>query len=152
MAYLRNLHQNLGLFASFCSIFHDNGPGGTARSRSFAFYRDVLGCRPLARWRRGAYLIAGEATWICLTLDHAARGVPASEYTHVAFSVSQTDFATMVERIRVAGASEWKDNASEGDSLYFLDPNGHKLELHVGDWRSRLEACRSRPYEDMVFF
>jgi hypothetical protein len=74
------------------------------------------------------------------------------EYTHVAFSVSQTDFSTVAERIRAACVSEWNDNSSEGDSLYFLDPDGHKLELHVGDWRSRLEACRARPYDDMVFF
>jgi catechol 2,3-dioxygenase-like lactoylglutathione lyase family enzyme len=120
--------------------------------RSFAFYRDVLGFRPLARWRKGAYFIANEETWICLALDQATRTAPAPEYTHVAFSVSQADFAAVVARIRAAGASEWKDNSSEGESLYFLDPNGHKLEVHVGDWRSRLEACRARPYDDMVFF
>jgi glutathione S-transferase fosA5 len=120
--------------------------------RSFAFYRDVLGFRPLAQWRRGAYLIAGEETWVCLALDDATRPEPVPEYTHVAFSVSHADFAAVVARIRAAGASEWKDNSSEGESLYFLDPNGHKLEVHVGDWRSRLEACRARPYDDMVFF
>ena len=30
--------------------------------RSFAFYRDVLGLRPLARWKKGVYLLAGEET------------------------------------------------------------------------------------------
>ena len=120
--------------------------------RSFAFYRDVLGFRPLARWRRGAYFIAGEETWICLALDQTARTTAAPDATHVAFSVSPADFATVVARIRAAGAPEWKDNSSEGESLYFLDPNGHKLEVHVGDWRSRLEACRARPYDDMMFF
>ncbi|WP_159065009.1 hypothetical protein [Thaumasiovibrio subtropicus] len=29
-------------------------------------------------------------------------------------------------------------NRSEGQSLYLLDPDGHKLELHVGDLNSRL--------------
>lgn len=120
--------------------------------RSFAFYRDVLGFRPLARWRRGAYFVAGEETWICLALEPTARVAPVPEYTHVAFSVSQADFVTVVARIRAAGASEWKDNSSEGESLYFLDPNGHTLEVHVGDWRSRLEECRALPYDDMVFF
>ena len=26
-----------------------------------------------------------------------------------------------------------KDNRSEGASVYFLDTDGHKLDLHVGD-------------------
>jgi catechol 2,3-dioxygenase-like lactoylglutathione lyase family enzyme len=118
--------------------------------RSFAFYCDVLGLRPLARWKTGAYLLAGSETWVCLTLDSATRTEALPEYTHVAFSVSE--LASVAERLRAAGAIEWKDNSSEGDSLYFLDHDGHKLELHVGDWHSRLAACRERPYEDMVFF
>jgi catechol 2,3-dioxygenase-like lactoylglutathione lyase family enzyme len=119
--------------------------------RSFVFYSDVLGFRPLARWRRGAYLLAGEETWICLTLDSRTRNEPLPEYTHVAFSVTAERFTASTERIRASGAAEWQVNASEGDSLYFLDPDGHKIEIHVGDWRSRLEACRERPYDDMVF-
>jgi glutathione S-transferase fosA5 len=120
--------------------------------RSFAFYRNVLGFRPLARWRRGAYLLAGEATWICLTLDDKTRTDVLPEYTHIAFSVAPDALAETARRIRGSGARDWQENTSEGDSVYFLDPDGHKLELHVGDWRSRLAACRARPYDDMVFF
>ncbi|WP_173859970.1 MULTISPECIES: hypothetical protein [Pseudomonas] len=36
--------------------------------------------------------------------------------------------------------------------FYFLDPDGHKIEAHVGDLVSRLEACRQRPYAGMKFF
>ncbi|HEX5514181.1 MAG TPA: glutathione transferase, partial [Gammaproteobacteria bacterium] len=46
----------------------------------------------------------------------------------------------------------WKDNKSEGDSLYFLDPDGHKLEIHVGDLESRLAALREKPYEGLQLF
>lgn len=120
--------------------------------RSFAFYRDVLGFRPLARWRRGAYLLAGEGTWICLTLDIHTRNGALPEYTHIAFSVAPDDFFEASHRIRRSGSSDWQEDTSEGNSVYFLDPDGHKLEIHVGDWRLRLEACRSRPYDDMVFF
>ncbi|APR76091.1 Fosfomycin resistance protein FosA [Minicystis rosea] len=120
--------------------------------RAFAFYRDVLGFRPLARWARGAYLLAGEVTWLCLSLDGRTRAEPLPEYTHLAFSVTPEDFAAATSRIRTSGAPEWRQNTSEGDSVYFLDPDGHKLEIHAGDWRSRLAACRAEPYEGMVFF
>lgn len=133
--------------------------------RSFSFYRDLLGFRPLARWRRGAYLLAGEATWLCLTLegrpgarptpaalDPATRTEPLAEYSHLAFSIEQAQFQSFVDAVKAWGASIWQANTSEGDSLYFLDPDGHKLEAHVGDWRSRLAACRAAPYDDMVFF
>ena len=120
--------------------------------RSFVFYREVLGFRPLARWSRGAYLLAGGCTWICLTVDDRTRNGPLEEATHVAFAVSSKLFAKICARIQKSGAREWKKNTSEGASMYFLDPDGHKLELHVGDWRSRLAACREQPYEDMQFF
>jgi hypothetical protein len=48
--------------------------------------------------------------------------------------------------------SGWKTNKSEGASHYFLDPDGHKLELHVGNLAQRLAACRAKPYKGMVFF
>lgn len=44
-----------------------------------------------------------------------------------------------------------EDNKSEGQSFYFLDPDGHKLELHVGDLASRLAQCREKPYSGMRF-
>jgi glutathione S-transferase fosA5 len=120
--------------------------------RAVAFYRDVLGLRPLARWREGAYLLAGESTWICLSLDTSVRNGPLAEYSHVAFSASSDGFAGMCERLRGSGAREWKRNTSEGDSFYFLDPDGHKLELHVGDWRTRLASFRLGPRNGLEFF
>lgn len=120
--------------------------------RAFAFYTGVLGFKPLARWRCGAYLLAGDTTWLCLTLDTNTRTEPLSEYTHLAFSITRETFADAARRLRDSDAPSWQDNTSEGDSIYFLDPDGHKLELHMGDWRTRLAACREQPYDDMVFF
>ncbi len=113
---------------------------------SVGFYCDVLGLRPVARAPGTAYLVAGEL-WLALVEDQAARPGPLPEYTHLAFTVTAEDLAVLRERLRAAGAVEWQTNRTEGESLYFLDPTGHKLELHVGDLSSRLAALGvERPY------
>lgn len=120
---------------------------------SLAFYQQLPGMRLHARWETGAYLSCGEL-WLCLSLDTQRRKTPAqeSDYTHYAFSVAEAQFAVMVAQLTQAGAEVWKENRSEGASYYFLDPDGHKLELHVGNLAQRLAACRERPYKGMVFF
>lgn len=118
---------------------------------SFRFYTEVLGFRPLARWNKGAYLVAGES-WICLATGIESQSVKVDEYTHTAFSVCEKNFQPMADRILRAGAEQWQENRSEGKSLYFLDPDGHKLEIHTGDWQTRLEACRKKPFTGMKFF
>jgi catechol 2,3-dioxygenase-like lactoylglutathione lyase family enzyme len=117
--------------------------------RALAFYRDVLDARPSARWEQGAYLVAGDL-WLCLSVDPATRSAPLDEYTHVALAVGPEDFGPMSERVVASGARIWQDNRSEGDSLYFLDPDGHKLELHVGDLQSRLAALCAEPSRGTV--
>lgn len=74
------------------------------------------------------------------------------DYTHYAFSVAPEHIEQVSERLRQAGVEEWKSNRSEGESLYFLDPDGHQLEIHAGDLASRLAACRKKPYQGMVFY
>ncbi len=111
--------------------------------RSIAFYRDLLGCELRAIWETGAYLEAG-SLWLCLSLDDEARREPHPDYTHAAFSVDAEAFETLSARVQ-AVAPVWKDNRSEGASLYFLDPDGHRLELHLGDLESRLRHYREHP-------
>ena len=118
---------------------------------SFVFYTQVLGMRPVARWYKGAYLDAG-GDWVCLSLDDSARSGSLPEYTHVAFSVAEADFAAMVERLRREGVECWQENRSPGESFYFLDPNGHKLEIHVSDLAARLEALKEAPPRDLIVF
>ncbi len=119
---------------------------------SLTFYRDLLGFKALARWAGGAYLLAGGSTWLCLSVDPRRSQKPSEDYTHFAFSVAPGDFERLAARLKASGVPEWQQDTSEGLSLYILDPDGHKLELHVGDWQSRLRACRERPYDGMEFF
>ncbi len=120
---------------------------------SIGFYHHLLGLPLHARWDNGAYLRCGDL-WLCLSLDAQRRYIAPqeSDYTHYAFSIDENDFATFVARLTQAGVTSWKDNRSEGESFYFLDPDGHKLEAHVGSLAQRLAACRAKPYKGMVFF
>lgn len=119
--------------------------------RAWRFYVDLLGCRPVARWPKGAYLLAGDL-WLALVLDDHTRAGPLPEYSHLAFSVPAADFAALAGRIQAAGAVIWQANWTEGESLYFLDPDGHKLEIHASDLKARLCAARQNPWEGLDFF
>lgn len=120
-------------------------------ARSFSFYTTVVGLKPVAKWVRGAYLTAG-SDWVCLSLDGQARTAPLAEYTHLAFSIDPDAFAACAESVRAHAVVVWKENRSEGDSLYFLDPDGHKLEIHAGNLESRLASLRMEPYEGLQLF
>jgi catechol 2,3-dioxygenase-like lactoylglutathione lyase family enzyme len=119
--------------------------------RSFDFYTRVLGLSPVARWEGGAYLLAGE-DWIILTVDPAVRSASRPDYTHAAFTVGRSEFEEASRRVLGAGARVWKENTTEGASLYFLDPDGHKLELHASDLASRLAADWENPPPGMRFY
>ena len=118
---------------------------------SFAFYTQVLGFRPVAKWPRGAYLLAGDM-WIALVSDPHARESTLPEYTHIAFTVSSEDFERLSTRIKQSGAEIWQENWTEGASLYFVDPNGHKLEIHASDLETRIRTAKENPWEGLEFF
>ena len=115
--------------------------------RAISFYTEVLGCKLRAVWNEGAYLEAGEL-WLCLSYDQATRTSPHPDYTHIAFTVADEDFQALAARL-TARCSTWKDNRSEGKSMYFLDPDGHKLEIHVGSLESRLDYYRAHPEKNV---
>lgn len=113
--------------------------------RSLNFYTDVLGFTGHVVWDSGAYLSVG-GVWLCLSLDNP---VPSTDYSHIAWSVGKSDFALLSNRVISCGAKQWKTNQSEGESLYFLDPDGHKLEIHVGGLEKRLASLKHKPYKGL---
>ncbi len=115
--------------------------------KSFDFYTQMLGMTPHVRWNRGAYLSLG-GTWFCLSCDTPK---PSQDYSHIALSISEENFFLFVSQLRAAGVTEWKENKSEGQSAYFLDPDGHKLEAHCGTLASRLAALRENSYQGLVW-
>jgi len=119
--------------------------------RAIGLYAGVLGFRLRARWDHGAYLEAG-STWLCLERDPRASCTHRDDGSHLAFTVAERDLVPMRAALVAAGCPIWKENRSEGGSVYFEDHDGHKLELHEGSLASRLRACRARPYQGMVFF
>lgn len=114
---------------------------------SIAFYQGLLGMTLNVYWDKGAYLSVGD-TWLCLSLGDPR---PANDYTHVAFSIREDTLPEMHQRLEAAGVTQWQQNSSEGDSLYILDPDGHRLELHCGSLATRLASLKASPYSGLVW-
>lgn len=117
--------------------------------KSFAFYHDILSLKPLVKWHKGAYFlvgghnpnIIGSGFWLCLNVDEKRIANPC--YTHYAFTVSEQEFNKVATKIISSGCPIFKENTSPGKSLYFLDPDGHKLEIHVGNPQARIAAKKA---------
>lgn len=87
----------------------------------------------------------GGTLWLALELG---TPTPRADDSHIALSCAPTDCATLCARLK--DAPVWKTNRSEGASLYVLDPDGHKLELHLGTLATRLEQYRADPSGGMT--
>lgn len=112
--------------------------------KSCFFYETLLGLRPVAKLKHCAYFLAGNI-WLALVLDAVMAKSSRNDYTHVAFDCGTEEFAGLKEKLLAFGCRQWSVNQSEGDSFYFTDPDGHRLEIHVGDLQSRLNAIRENP-------
>ncbi|WP_295990813.1 VOC family protein [Rugamonas sp.] len=118
---------------------------------SLDFYTRLLNFRLHAVWDTGAYLSLGEL-WLCLSLEPPPANEHSPSYTHYGFTIEQSAFIAFQTLLKSEGVKEWKLNRSEGDSFYFLDPDGHQLEAHVGTLSSRIAQCRDQPYAGMRIF
>lgn len=115
---------------------------------SIAFYSKILGAQTLATWDTGAYLLLGKL-WLCLSLDENTKSEPNAEYSHIALDISEADFHKIKTIVAKNNVPIWKENKSEGESLYILDPDFNKLEIHASNLKNRLQAMMQKPYPGM---
>jgi len=117
-------------------------------NRSIVYYTDILGMQLKVKWSKGAYLsLAGQ--WICLSLDDVCVN---QDYSHLAFDIDEQHFEEFSRRLRDLGVKQWKQNKSEGKSLYILDPDDYQLEIHVGCLATRLQQMRKNQSSDIIFY
>jgi len=123
-------------------------PGGQGRAPLACLLYRGAGLRAIARWPKGAYLRAGEL-WLAIEIGDPVY--TPGDRSHIAFAVTADDFTALGERIKKTNAIIWQENWTEGNSLYFLDPDGHKLEIHASDLAARLASAREQPWEGLEF-
>lgn len=125
----------------------------TNLEKSLQFYREILGAKPLCQWHQGAYLELG-GVWLCLNLKIEFAPNLHPDYTHIAWNVLVEDFDALAAKIIASNAKIFQQNESEGKSLYFCDPDGHKLEIHIGSWQSRIASKKNdhKNWRNVEFF
>ena len=119
--------------------------------RSIHFYVETMGFMLVMRSDRTAYFLAGDL-WFCVVEDPDLLTQERSDYTHIAFAIEQEDFPLLEGKLRSEEVQLFKANETEGDSLYFLDPDGHKLEIHCGTLETRLEDIQQNPWDNAKVF
>jgi glutathione S-transferase fosA5 len=62
------------------------------------------------------------------------------------------EFSDAVAKLQEAGVTSWQKNRRPGDSFYFLDPDGHKLEIHSSDLNARMKSLRRQLPKELVLF
>src|SRR3990172_9708585 len=82
--------------------------------KSFKLYKEILGLKPVVKWKNGAYFTTGD-TWIALNQDSKVPEVTRPDYSHIAFSCAASDFQALKAKLVKYGCVEWSENKSEGD-------------------------------------
>ena len=91
---------------------------------------------------RERFFLAGEnpaPVWLAIM---EGEGLPTQTYNHVAFKISEEDYAASLERVRALGLEVREGRsrvAGEGRSIYFHDHDNHLFELHAGTLTERLK-------------
>lgn len=111
-------------------------------SHSIQFYKKVLQGDLLVSGGKTAYFILG-GVWLALNEE---KDIPRNEiqfsYTHLASTIEEDEFEEWYEWLKQNHVNilDGRDrNIKDKKSVYFTDPDGHKLELHTGSLKDRLK-------------
>lgn len=122
--------------------------------KSIKFYQDVFDAKLLVKGRNTAYFDLN-GMWLALNLE---ENIPRNEinqsYTHVAFSVDEAEIDSIYNKLEKLGVNILTGrprDERDKKSIYFTDPDGHKLEFHTGTLQDRLDYYKQeKPH--MQFF
>lgn len=123
-------------------------------NESIYFYKDIL-C--------GYLLLIGETTayfdigglWVALNEE---KDIPRNEiqysYTHTAFTIDESEYNSWYRWLKKNNVNILEGrtrDVRDKKSIYFIDPDGHKLELHTGTLENRMNYYKdTKPH--MVFY
>ncbi|MGV2927090.1 metallothiol transferase FosB [Macrococcus capreoli] len=115
--------------------------------RSIYFYQNILEGKLLMKGRTSAYLDIG-GMWIALNVETDVQRFEINPtYTHIAFSIDEQDFSYWKEKFEKENVNLLESRARSKEdklSIYFTDPDGHRLELHTGTIEDRLQYYKEQ--------
>lgn len=123
-------------------------------NESIYFYKDIL-C--------GDLLLIGETTayfdigglWVALNEEKdISRNEIQYSYTHTAFTIDESEYNSWYRWLKKNNVNILEGrtrDVRDKKSIYFIDPDGHKLELHTGTLENRMNYYKdTKPH--MVFY